>query len=174
MSQETEVKLTLNEYQKAAITTAVYDKKYHTVYPVLGLVEEVGELLSADLEDVDNFVSECGDVMWYSASLATDCGMKLQDCYDNATLSTLPDGQALFTNAATIAGRVKKIIRGDTPEDNSAKFAVIEGCIGDIIRRLQSLAVQFQIPLEEVCERNLDKLFDRKERGVLKGDGDNR
>ena len=172
-TEETTVgSLTLDDYQKQAKTTAVFPQDVAVVYPALGLVDEIGELLSADLEDQDNFVSEMGDVMWYCAVLSDNLGLSLQECADNAKLSMLPDGQALFTNAATVCGRIKKMLRGD--KNNDEKIAVIQGAIGDIVVRLRSLAGQFDVPLQEVCERNLDKLFDRKERGVLKGDGDNR
>ena len=172
-SEETAVgSLTLNEYQEKAKTTAVFPGEVLVVYPALGLVDEVGELLSAELDDVDNFIAECGDVMWYAAVLADNLYLKLEDCYDEATLTSLPDGQGLFTDAALICGRVKKLLRGDANSEDTVE--AIRGYIGDIVRRIQSLAGQFEVTLEEVCERNLDKLFDRKERGVLKGDGDNR
>jgi len=176
-SKETEVapSLTLNEYQEKCRTTAIYPDNCKVVYPALGLVDEIGELLSADLADPDNFIAEAGDVMWYCAILADDLGVPLQVCFENPDLKAIPDGQALFTNAAIICGRVKKILRGDgNEEDRHIKVQIISACIGDIVTRLQSLAGQFEVPLEEVCERNIDKLFDRKERGVLKGDGDNR
>ena len=35
--------INFNDYQKKAITTAVYPKKYCISYPVLGLAEEAGE-----------------------------------------------------------------------------------------------------------------------------------
>jgi len=175
-SEETTVgSITLDDYQKQAVTTAVYPKENQITYPALGLVDEIGELLSTDLADLDNLVAEMGDVMWYCAVLAYDLGIPLHVCHENPDLKNLPDGQALFTNAAIICGRVKKILRGDgNEEDRHIKVQVISACIGDIVIRIQSLAGQFDVPLVEVCERNLDKLFDRKERGVLKGDGDNR
>lgn len=172
MKNETEVALNLNDYQMRALTTAVFPIEHEVTYPALGLADEIGELLSADLEDKDNVIAEMGDVMWYCSVLAGDLCLSLQDCYDNATKSGWTDGHALFNNAALICGRVKKILRGDA--DYGTKVTDIQGYIGDIVLRIQSIASQFDVPLEEVCERNIDKLFDRKERGVLKGDGDNR
>lgn len=74
-------------------------------YPLLGLADEVGELIEkCTLNDLDGASKELGDVCWYSPQIAT--GLNLQ--------------------------------------------------------------------MGEVMRRNLVKLFDRKNRGVLKGSGDNR
>jgi NTP pyrophosphatase (non-canonical NTP hydrolase) len=75
------------------------------VYPLLGLADEVGELVEKVMDnDVEGATKELGDVLWYLAQIATGLGVSL----------------------ATVAAD------------------------------------------------NLKKLFSRKERGVLKGSGDNR
>lgn len=45
---------------------------------------------------------------------------------------------------------------------------------GDILWQLSGLCEVLGFPLEEVAQKNLDKLASRKARGVISGDGDNR
>lgn len=163
----------LDMYQVKAMTLAVYHKDRAIVYPTLGLVEEVGELLDSDINDLDTLVKEMGDVCWYAQALCSDLGIRFQEAYDNATIQPLlSDIQALFKNTVMVAGRVKKIVRGDS--DRDGKVIAIRGYVGDIVRRIEGIASVRGVSLGEVCDRNLAKLFDRKDRGVLKGDGDNR
>ena len=91
-----------NEYQKAAMETAVYPneiKKFdqedtellRVSYTIFGLVGEAGEIaqkLKKLLRDKRGFVSqefrhqislELGDVLWYCAALATELGLNLDD-----------------------------------------------------------------------------------------------
>lgn len=162
----------LDMYQNAAMTLAVYHKERAIAYPCLGLIEEVGELLEADTADVPLLIKEMGDVMWYASALCSDLGIKLSEAYEQPKVQLIPDVEALYKNAFRCAGRVKKILRGDT--DREGKVKEVRGLVGDIVRRIEVLAAQYGSSLDEVCETNLDKLFDRKDRGVLKGDGDNR
>jgi NTP pyrophosphatase (non-canonical NTP hydrolase) len=76
------------EYQTIALKTGVYPKKYSISYPALGLAEETGEvcgkiskMMRDDISLVDqkdNLKKEMGDVLWYLAALAHDCGLSLQ------------------------------------------------------------------------------------------------
>ena len=71
-----------------SLTTAVYPKKYSISYPALGLAEEAGEVAgkikkmmrdNIQLEDQkEKIEAEMGDVLWYLAALAHDCGLSLQ------------------------------------------------------------------------------------------------
>lgn len=69
-----------------------------------------------------------------------------------------------------LCSKVAKAYRKDTPLDRS-------GCaseIGDILWFLAQLADVLHYNLADIASNNLDKLRDRKERGVLQGNGDNR
>lgn len=79
----------------------------------------------------------------------------------------------LSNEAGEVAGKLKKIIRGDvdlTPEVISA----ISFELGDVFWYLVTTAHELGIDLETIANDNLDKLFSRKERGVIQGNGDNR
>ena len=51
---------------------------------------------------------------------------------------------------------------------------MIEKELGDVLWYLTQVATEFDLDLDELARRNLEKLFSRKERGVIRGDGDNR
>lgn len=81
----------------------------------------------------------------------------------------------LAGEAGEVAGKVKKILRGDhgyelTPEIREALI----GEAGDCMWYLSQLCEGLNIGMAEVCRRNLEKLADRVRRGVIKGSGDNR
>jgi hypothetical protein len=78
--------------------------------------------------------------------------------------------QEALIKAARINGHQKKSVRDDKNREDGIKQEA-RGIFG----LLEKAAFHFGFfDLEVVMNRNLDKLFDRKERGVLKGDGDNR
>jgi NTP pyrophosphatase (non-canonical NTP hydrolase) len=69
-----------------------------------------------------------------------------------------------------VAEKVKKWLRGDKELDKAelAKEA------SDILWYIASLADDLGYTLQDVVDMNIEKLSSRKERGVLKGSGDNR
>lgn len=74
----------------------------------------------------------------------------------------------LCSEAGEAAGKVAKTFRGDK-ELNLDDF-ISE--LGDVLWFVSELAEHFDVSLEEVATRNINKLADRKERNVIKGDGD--
>jgi NTP pyrophosphatase (non-canonical NTP hydrolase) len=69
-----------------------------------------------------------------------------------------------------VAGKVKKWLRGDRELDR--KELLKEA--GDVLWYLASLADDLGFTFQDMVDENVKKLSSRKERGVLKGDGDNR
>lgn len=77
-----------------------------------------------------------------------------------------------------IQEKVKKAIR----EDDPSYLQDIPDEAGDVLWYLTRLPkelreideVDFDGSLADIAESNLDKLFDRKDRGVLEGEGDDR
>lgn len=69
-----------------------------------------------------------------------------------------------------IAEKVKKWLRGDKHLD--AEELVKE--LGDIMWYITSMADDLGADLQSVINENVTKLKSRKERGVVKGSGDNR
>lgn len=77
---------------------------------------------------------------------------------------------ALAEETGEFLGKIAKEHRGDRyiPKEEKLKE------LGDILWQLNACCIQMGSTLEEVAEMNLAKLEDRAERGVLKGEGDNR
>lgn len=81
--------LTLNEYQKLALETAIYPQPI--IYPTLGLTGEAGEVsdkVKKVLRDNNSIFTddkkteiakEIGDVLWYCATLSHDIGYTLEE-----------------------------------------------------------------------------------------------
>ena len=166
----------LDEYQLQADKTAVYPDQYKIAYPALGVVEESREFLNSVFDskgrDEVAVLKEAGDVFWYCSALSYDLGYTLSECFESETTRVTQPGEFLGV-VSELAGHCKKILRGD--DNREAKSERVAAIISQVLEYV----VEF-IPghpcdaYRLVCETNIEKLFDRKERGVLKGSGDNR
>jgi NTP pyrophosphatase (non-canonical NTP hydrolase) len=98
--------MNFSDYQKLSRVTAQYPSIGHPViYPVLGLVNEAGEVagkikkvfrdkggeISAETRDA--LKAELGDVLWYLAQVCTELDIPLNDVAE-ANLAKLLDRQA--------------------------------------------------------------------------------
>lgn len=168
----------LVEYIEKARTTAMYpDLGNNIYYPTLGLAGECGEVfgkLYFDAEPVET-IKELGDVMWYVANLMTELNLSL----DDFTIESVQgDGLQLcglmVVTVGSICENVKKTMRdceGVMPDD---KRINVTFAIGMVLSYIDGIAHTLGSDIDAVCQINIDKLFSRKERGVIKGDGDNR
>ena len=75
---------------------------------------------------------------------------------------------ALNGESGEIAEKAKRVLRGD------GDLAAVEDEIGDVLWYLARLADELDVSLSTVMEDNMEKLEDRKERGVIAGSGDDR
>lgn len=73
-----------------------------------------------------------------------------------------------------IQGKLKKIIRDDDGLITPERLEALIGEIGDAFWYLVRLCYELELDPRAILRFNLDKLFDRKERDVLGGSGDNR
>ena len=73
-----------------------------------------------------------------------------------------------------VQGKIKKIIRDAGGNITDEVKKAIKKELGDCMWYLAANCSEFGFSLGEVAQENLDKLFSRKERGVLTGSGDNR
>jgi NTP pyrophosphatase (non-canonical NTP hydrolase) len=174
----------LDEYQDAAISTAIYPGKL--AYPALGLAGEAGELMAVCLvQDEDNIVKEVGDVLWYVANVAHDAGLSLSDVGGRKTFSwknskrlcwdSVEACEYLAVHVGKVAENVKKTIRDNAGELTDARLRNIKKALCDIIQLLACVALDGAgVTLEKCAELNIDKLKSRQERGKLGGDGDDR
>lgn len=180
-----------NDFQVQAMTSAVYPLDRSVEYTVLGLVSEVGEMAEAyamgkgslwgfDASTTKLAVSEGADATWYAAALADALDWRLEDVatgYDERVEYIRSRGLVLvelMRLAGNMAGYVKKAIRdndGFLSPEATAKLHK------DLWRFLWTLDNWFQLfgtSRHVAMVNNLNKLSDRKARGVLAGNGNNR
>lgn len=73
-----------------------------------------------------------------------------------------------------VQGKVKKILRDkDGIVDDAARLAISKE-LGDVLWYVSQLATELDLDLDDVADGNIAKLFDRRNRGVIAGDGDDR
>jgi NTP pyrophosphatase (non-canonical NTP hydrolase) len=104
--------------------------------------------------------------------------------YQEATAQTAkyPPNQALeylslgiASEAGEVAGKMKKWIRdGDAKMTREEWVQAMSSEIGDVLWYAARLADELGLSLSQIAEENMDKLLDRKARGVIGGSGDNR
>jgi len=179
----------LIEYQYQAVRTAIYPHTHKLIYPALGLCGEVGELIGYVSAEqglqlalvLDNIKKEIGDVLWYAANVAEDMDVLLCEVMEEEDFPkyTGPwDADEVIgelpIHAGVVAENVKKTIRDSNGALSAVRRDNIVLALRWVLRWVARLCSNYNITLEECAQLNLDKLRSRAERGVLKGDGDDR
>lgn len=81
----------------------------------------------------------------------------------------------LCAEAGEVAGKIaKKIRKGEQDTWSISELIEVDKELGDVLWYVAVLAHALDMHLSEIANLNLDKLQDRKARGVLHGNGDNR
>src|SRR6267142_35778 len=80
----------------------------------------------------------------------------------------------LASEVGEIAGKYKKCIRDDGSILTEERKEQLIDELGDVFWYAARIAAELHISIEEVLQRNHDKLEDRLARDVIKGSGDNR
>lgn len=80
----------------------------------------------------------------------------------------------LANEVGEVVGKIKKILRDKSGKISAEDKVALKGELGDVLWYFTQVCTELGLSLEEVAAYNLDKLFSRKERGKLHGDGDNR
>lgn len=146
--------MNFKEYQEKALTTAQYPN-------IAELTKSIGDVSVSKMSN----------------------GGKMAPVIENALI--IFAGRLEFKNpyypALGLAGEVgefcnklKKVMRdkGGIIDQQFVEFA--KGELGDILWYLSACCSELDLSLEEVAESNIQKLFSRKERGVITGNGDAR
>ena len=79
-----------------------------------------------------------------------------------------------MNEAGEVAGKIKKIFRDQNGQITEADKQSLKNELGDVLWYLTQVRTELGLTLEEVAETNITKIFSRRERGKLGGDGDNR
>lgn len=80
----------------------------------------------------------------------------------------------LANECGEVLGKVKKVFRDHDGQFTEDIRKAIAGELGDCLWYLAVLAKEMDYTLKEIAEINIKKLSSRKEKGTIKGDGDNR
>ena len=105
------------------------------------------------------------------------------DMYQKVALTTAiyPREQAIIYptlgltgEAGEVANKVKKIIRDGSDSKDEKLVSEIKAEIGDCLWYIAVLASDFDIKLSDIASANLIKLENRKEKGTIRGSGDQR
>ena len=80
----------------------------------------------------------------------------------------------LTSEAGEVAGKLKKIIRDNESVVGVHEADVICKELGDVLWYIAQIALELNATLESVAIANIEKLADRKTRGVIGGSGDSR
>lgn len=101
--------------------------------------------------------------------------MKFNEYSERAHATAIyPEGVAypalgLAGETGEVCEKLKKYIR-----DGKIDWVSLRMELGDVLWYLNELCIMCETTLEDVARANVEKLESRKERGVLKGNGDNR
>jgi len=90
----------------------------------------------------------------------------------NSKFSILYPTLGLAGEAGEVAEKIKKIIRDDKQIVDEKEDIAKE--LGDVLWYIAAIGRDIGYSLEVIAEMNINKLTDRKERGKIKGEGDNR
>lgn len=188
----------LCEYQKRARSTAIYLRidNSRMLYPALGIVGECGEVAERikklirdsggkmEPERSEVIKKELGDCCWYLANICCDTGHDLNMIYSMIEASTIHTLRELTLPQLTLKmNRYANMIAGFLEKwycihncelRYRDRYTQIPHYMSDIIACIEEIANRCNSTLEDVYIANLKKLADRKNRGTLHGDGDNR
>jgi len=78
----------------------------------------------------------------------------------------------LANEAGEVAGKIKKVFRDKDGQISDETRQALKSELGDVLWYIAQVATELGLDLEDIASSNLDKLYDRMERGKLGGDGD--
>lgn len=195
---------TLSDFAEAAFVTAIYPNKGEdTTYPFLGLAGECGEVcekIKKLIRDDDSqltterkwaITKELGDVMWYLGANLNTHAMPIDKSADllaiNAIAKDAYEGLGEAFDLAREMARVALDMAGfagdmrdsyNNPQmyakGSTMQLEVMGVYFGKILAGVALLARMIGTDILSVCQHNLCKLYSRRDRGTLKGDGDDR
>ncbi len=178
-------KLTMADYQRLS---ALVDKKTviegsQLMYYAIGLVDEVGELfgkvkkLHRDHEGVmvyrwiKTFKSELGDVIWYVTQILSHFRVDFVGLGVRPYRSLPENLEPIIVKAA----KIYSLVQSEEYKNSADTEAEILNMLRDIVSEVKGISKGvFDWTLEDIARANLEKLFDRAERGKIQGNGDER
>ncbi len=178
--------MNFEEYRLVTNETAVYPKDKEELYLALGLMSELGEIAgklkkiirdkNGDFEEKDRLEleKECGDVFWYLAQISNmlfpHSPVKKLVCngeFENDIYQSLNDvfSAAAYLHTCMLASYYDTHIELiEEREIQSYKTLAL----------FEWFCIKLGISPSSARQKNINKLFDRKKRGMIQGSGDDR
>lgn len=161
----------INKYKEIIALTAVFPKTVHNfglAYSWLGLIGETEETLKANL---DLAKKEIGDVMWYTAAIANELKLDLEEIIKLVEeFEVNPERWYNQPSIAEYSEKIKKYYRDNQHIDGEEMVGVLAS---NILNLLQIWNLS-STDLSEIMEMNYNKLIARRATNTLHGNGDNR
>lgn len=164
----------LKTYQQLAQRTAIYPEHNAAAYLATGFVAEAMEMglalerygVSAGEEQRDDVIAEAGDILWFYAQICTEQGvdMEMTEVEMSADWVTVGCYMLLDPYAKSLR-KGEQFFMEQIDRQSAQLIASQAAAIANVVAGLT---------LEEVLEKNIQKLASRQERGVLEGSGDHR
>lgn len=163
--------MTFDEYQDFTSTTAKYPPNLAVPYTALGLAGEVGEVVEAAFRDLSVYLTNDDKAEELSVD-EWDVILALDD----------------FVAAAKELQAISKAVRGDPGKEmagaelfsranydfDETNTKLYKKELSDVQWFVSEGARSVRAKLSDIAQINKTKLTDRLERGVIKGDGDER
>lgn len=173
------------------MSTAIYPVDREVDYTIVGLGSEIGELAEVYAEakkgfygkldggDTKSALSECGDILWYVAATADALKIQLDWVLKQTTTDVHHVSKGLTLIDMVVAhGAIQGILKKSIRDDKGFLSSMNEARITEQLCHIWNHTAQFIYLLggteNGVMNANLNKLADRKARGVLQGSGNNR
>lgn len=80
----------------------------------------------------------------------------------------------LANEAGEVAGKIKKIFRDKEGVIGDSEREALRSELGDVLWYLAQVSTELGLSLDDIAAHNIIKLLDRKARGKIRGDGDDR
>jgi NTP pyrophosphatase (non-canonical NTP hydrolase) len=80
----------------------------------------------------------------------------------------------LAGEAGEVAEKIKKIMRNNDGEVSEEAKLELTKELGDVLWYIAQISTELGVSLDDVVKTNIEKLKSRKERGVIRSQGDNR
>ncbi len=153
-------------------------------YKRIEKIDGQDQMVVITIEEIVHLVGEDGICKYITDGGWEEFSDETFNNYQKATAQTAkyPPQMALIylslgiaSEAGEVAGKMKKWIRdGDSKMTREEWVQAMSSEIGDVLWYAARLADELGLSLSQIAEDNMDKLLDRKARGVIGGSGDNR
>lgn len=160
-----------SDYVIATRKFILYPSSTANLYLGFSLIGEVGELVGmiakqwrGDELDRDLLTKEIGDVLFFLARISEDTGISIENNW-------------FYTDQDMMSKNVLRdvtIVSNELADNYMENFHISPGFWKDLLSYIQIIVNHFNLDLDTILDVNYNKLEDRFNRGVIKGNGDTR